>query len=377
MLDCIFVNPGVPALEGKFSMSEQGLGDSSRSRGRARAVSSISASSSARFGYFRRLHVALRTIEFVTLAAIALLLLSGCTAQAIDRMDEQLAARRTESLAGWEDVSLDGRPILETLWFRVAMVWRDFDSVSAEIDDSGLRFTGNGEDNSGTSTAAAITRDGYLLTAGYVVRDAEKLDVVVLYPGPDRRGQVKVVQARVVWKSDEDFDRDWDSDPPKLPLDFAILHVDMDGLAPFELADGPPGVDEGVISAGLGSAARSEPVENVELMAAGRVLSVHEQPPRGSSPAWKAVLHDTSIIGGDSGGSLLDRTGKLVGINGLTHFKPTIWRALAMRLGRSPGNPEDIDYKALACLPDPDWIRQVIEDDRAQRGAGTESSAPE
>ena len=377
MLDCIFVNLGVPALEGKFSMSEQGLGYSSRTPGRASAVSSISASSCASFGYFRRLHVVLRAIEFVTLAAIALLLLSGCTAQAIDRMDEQLAARRTESLAGWEDVSLDGRPILETLWFRAAMVWLDFDSVSAGIDDLGLWATGTGEDNGGTATATAITRDGYLLTARHVVEDVEKLDVVVVYPGPDSHGQVKVVQARVVWKSDDDFDRDWVSDPPKLPLDLAIVHVDMAGLAPFELADEPPGVKEGVIIAGWGSTAPSDPTGKVEVMAAGHVLSVHEQPPRGSSPPWTAVLHDTSIVRGNSGGPLLDRTGKLVGINSLIHIKPPIWRALAMRLGRSPGNPEDIDYKALACLPDPDWIRQVIEDDRAQRGAGTESSAPE
>ena len=68
MLDCIFVNLGVPALEGKFRLSEQGLGDSSLPPGRASAVSSISASR-ARFGYFRRLHVALWTIEFVTLAS--------------------------------------------------------------------------------------------------------------------------------------------------------------------------------------------------------------------------------------------------------------------------------------------------------------------
>ena len=232
-------------------------------------------------------------------------------------------------------------------------------------------------ENVGMAAAAAISRDGYLLTAGHVVADAEKLDVVVVIPDENRRvTQAAAVPARIVWMSEDDFGRNWDPDNPKFPLDFAIIHVDVAPLVPFKLADELPRTDEPVIGAGWGMR-DVEVLENWGELAAGNVLSVHQQEPRGSSPAWTAVLHDIPLLRGDSGGPVLDREGNLVGISGAVVFRPGVLRVLAMHLGRAPRNFEDFGYSVVAYMPDPDWIREVIEKDRLQRNAGSATSDPQ
>ena len=74
-----------------------------------------------------KFQVLLRAIWLAVAIGVTLLLLSGCTAQAISKMEDQLAARKAESLKGWETVTLDGRPVLKVLglrtaWFFVTMI---------------------------------------------------------------------------------------------------------------------------------------------------------------------------------------------------------------------------------------------------------------
>ena len=326
-----------------------------------------------------KFQVLLRAIWLAVAIGVTLLLLSGCTAQAISKMEDQLAARKAESLKGWETVTLDGRPVLKVLGLRTALVFRDYDSVSAGYDESGFWFhgTGTGTESQGMAAAAAISKDGYLLTARHVVADVERLDVVVVIPDENRRAtQAKAAPARIVWMSEDDFSRDWNPDDPKFPLDFAIIHADVAPLVPFKLAEELPRTDEPVIGAGWGMR-DVEVLENWGELAAGYVLSVHQQEPRGSSPAWTAVLHDIPLLRGDSGGPVLDREGNLVGISGGVVLRPGVLRVLAMHLGRTPRNFEDFGYSVVAYMPDPDWIREVIENDRLQRNAGSATSDPQ
>ena len=323
-----------------------------------------------------KFQVLLRAIRIAGCAGMALAVLSGCMSQAVNRMEDQILARRAETLQGWEDVTLDGQPILESLWYRAAMVWLDFDSVSAGMDESGPWFQGKGEDFRGIATAAAISQDGYLLTAGHVVEDVEKLDVTLFYRKDGGGAAVAAVRARVVWESEDDFDRDWNSDPPQLPLDLAILHVDVPRLAPFRLADELPSVNAPVISTGFGSQLRKMGW-NEKQLASGRVLAVYEQESRGSSPAWVAVLHDTPLMGGDSGGPMLDRNGNLLGINYRREMDIARWQFLAIWFGLSPTDFGELEFFSLAYMPDRNWLRQVIEKDRLQKNAGSTTSTPQ
>ena len=316
----------------------------------------------------------LRAIWLAGCAGIVLVLLSGCTAQAINQAENTLAARRAESLKGWETATLDGRPMLDTLQLRTASVWRDYDSVSAKFDDSGLSVEGT--EGKGVAAAVAISKDGYLLTARHVVAAYEKLDVVVVYPKDGGGAQAKAVPARVVWKSDDNFPSDWNLDNPKFVLDLAILHVDVAPLAPFKLAVDLPRIDEPIISAGWG-VAQNEDYENAAELAAGRVLSVHEQDSRGSSPAWVAVLHDIPIVRGDSGGPVLDRKGSLVGIHSKVRLRPSILRGLAMRLGRAPREFEDLGFTAMSIMPDSSWLWKIVDQDRLQRHGGSATPVPQ
>ena len=324
----------------------------------------------------REFQALLRAIWFAFAIGVAVLLLSGCTAQAVSKMEDQLARKKAESLKGWEHATLDGRPILKVLGLRTALVFRDFESVSAGYDASGLWARATGVENKGIATAAAISKDGYLLTARHVVAEVEKLDVLVVLPDENRRAtQAKAVPARIVWMSEDGFDRDWNLDDPEFPLDLAIIHADVSPLIPFSFAKEMPDIDDPLISAGWPSGT-VEVLSDWATLAAGRVLSVHEQEPRGSSPAWVAVLHDIPIVRGDSGGPVLDSKGNLVGINGLLRMSPSFWRGLAMRLGRAPEDFEDFDYAALAYMPNLDSIREVIENDRVQRKTDSANSSP-
>ncbi len=317
--------------------------------------------------YRRRLR---QKIGFAFVVGVALVLLSGCISQAvITQLERTNAARKADSLNGWETARLDGFPMIETLGLRTAIVFRNFDSVSMTIDDSGFSGEGKPGGNALTGSAVPISIDGYFLTAVHCVRDAETLDLSVAVWHEDGHLSGRTMPARVVWKSEDYSDFKWDPEDPEIPLDFAVIYADVGPLKPLKLADELPRINEPIISAGW-------PFEHFDsfpdgaILAAGHILSVDRREPRGSSPAWVDIIHDIPLVSGDSGAPTLDRKGNLIGINiglGITVPWLSFLRGVAMKLGRAPSDFDDFEYAAITQMPDPNWLRKVIEVDRLRR----------
>ena len=282
------------------------------------------------------------------------------------QLEETIVARKAESLKGWETVTLDGVPVLEILGLRTAIVFRNFESVTAWIDDSGIAGEGITRANASTSAAAPISEDGYFLTAAHSVEDAETLNLSVVVWPEDGPLRIETVPARVVWRSEGYAVVDWHRGDPRLMQDFAIIHADVGPLRPFKLTEELPQIDERVISAGW-------PFEHFEcfpggaILAAGHILSVARLDAGGSTPAGVAVLIDTPLVSGDSGGPALDRKGNLIGVHSQVRMNMSHFKGVAMLFGHAPSEFDDFEYSAVAYLPDPDWISEVIEIDRKSR----------
>lgn len=194
------------------------------------------------------------------------------------------------------------------------------------------------------SSAVPVTDDGYFLTAAHCLEEVP-MQVMVF----DRSLRLAVRQARVVWRGDAD------SGGP----DLALLHVPVTPLMPVALA---PWEKEAfqrqpVISAGWSGTDHQTAFQ----VAGGTLRSESLQKNDTLGITWKELLTDVPFAPGDSGGPLLDGNGKLLGINSAGIFsKPGYWWYEATRhqglLGR---NSESIS-------PDPKWIQQLIEKDRAR-----------
>ncbi|MXW19783.1 MAG: trypsin-like peptidase domain-containing protein [Gammaproteobacteria bacterium] len=317
-----------------------------------------------------------RAIWLAVGAGIVLALLAGCMTQAARmQLEKTIVARKAESLRGWETVSLDSAPILKTLGLRTAIVFRNFESVTAWIDDSGVAGEGIPRANASTSAAAPISEDGYFLTAAHSVENAETLNLSVAVRLVDGQIRIETVPARIVWKSEGDVAEDRNRGEPRFLQDFAIVHANVGRITPFRLAEELPQTDEPVISAGW-------PFEHFgcfpdgAILAAGNILAVTRLDSRGPSPAGVAVLIDTPLVSGDSGGPALDRKGNLIGIHSQVGIRMSHLQGVAMLFGQAPDNFGDFEYSAVAYMPDPDWISETIENDRRQRITGSESSSP-
>lgn len=315
--------------------------------------------------------VLLRAICNAVVVVSVFVHLSACTSHLPMQVTNWLAARKTESLEGWETVTVGGKPLMESLGPRVALVIVNLDSVSVELDDSGLSIQGKGKGTGTVGSAVPVTGDGYFLTAAHNLDDAEKLHLVVGLSETEGRARVDGVPARIVWKSRVASwkDDDWSPGEPMPVMDFAIIHSDagqLPPLAPFALAGETPQVGEAVIIAGW-PFVHLEDFKNGARLAAGKIVSVHKQDARGSSPAFVAVRHDTPFVIGDSGGPLLDRQGNLIGINCTLNFTASRWQNFAIRLGHRPSALEDLNYFATSTMPHPNWLWEVIRNDRLQR----------
>ena len=278
-------------------------------------------------------------------------------------MGREAAAGRVESLKSWESVTLDGAPITEALMNRIPMLWLNAEINTSKRDDK--RLSAQLNEKAGLASAVPINGDGYFLTAGHNLLDAETLDVIVRVFDEEGHPQMKSARARIVWTPEDEFGSGWNRGDAKRNPDFAILHADVGPLMPFELSSELPRIDEPIIGAGWSLRYSEGPTYTVSLTA-GHVLSLLENVPRRASTPWVTVLHDAPIVSGDSGCPLLDRSGNLVGINCQTHYEYSFLAWLGMRFGRAP---EDYERSTIALRPDPDWIREVIENDRLSRTA--------
>ena len=319
----------------------------------------------------QRLHA---NLGLAVATVVTLLLLSGCTSSLPLEMTDWYSAKKAESLKGWETVTVDGKPLMEALGPRVAMLMTNFDYVSVEIDESGVLITGEGTGERGFGSAVPISDDGYFLTASHNIEDGENLHLFAGLSKDDGPTQAEGIPARLIWQSSVAFwaDDEWSPAEPMPVTDFAVIHAEVDSLppfTPFRLAGKVPKDDEPVLLAGW-SLENSEDFRFGVRLAAGKIVSVQRLDALGSSPASMTVHHDAPLAGGDSGGPLLDRTGDLIGINSISRISISLWQKVAIRLGYRPSMLRDLGYIATATVPDPNWLWEVIENDRLQRNAG-------
>ena len=328
-----------------------------------------------------KFQVLLRVFGLAFATAIALVLLSGCANAFLWRMTDRIAASKAESLKDWETETLGSKSLVESLGSRVALVMVNFDSVSVELDDSGLSIQGERPPQGSLGSAVPVSDDGYFLTAAHIVDNAEKLHLVVGLSESEGRVQAKGVPARIVWMP-KHFSRKGEFNPPtkaNQEMDFAIIHSVaglLPPLVPFTLSGEDPRIDQSVMIVGW-PILHFEDFRNGARLAAGKIVSVHRPDATGAAPVFVEVVHDAPLVMGDSGGPLLDRKGNLIGINSILAFKVSSWQYFAMLLGHRPGKLEELGYFATAKIPDPEWLWEVIDQDRQRRNAGTATSIPQ
>ena len=298
-------------------------------------------------------------------AGIAFILLSGCTSQIGTKVEKAMAQAKADSLEGWKTVMLDGKPLLDALSEHTAMLLRN--AVSVSLEGNGRKYEINATFGPGGGFAAAvpIAEDGYFLTAGHVVNDASSLVLIRYFEPENAEAKLQKLSIRIVWQPPPSLplrsSTGMEMDDPLLGSDIAIVHAKGDSLAPFTMISQPPQIDEPIVIAGW-------PIGHpgVARMAAGRVLSVIERDPVGDAPAYAIIGHDAPTVRGDSGGPVLDRQGKLIGVNSAGGWSTSLWRGITTVLGRTP-RPDQVEIKNWAIMPDRAWLRQTIENDRLRK----------
>ena len=307
---------------------------------------------------------------FAFAALIACLLLSGCAVQLWEEIPEPtaqaLAERRGETLDGWESLVVDGTTLRSVLDRATPMIVSSTADISFQLES--LSESDN-ESGSGEQTwritldwkiktaetfgaAAVVAHDGYILTAAHVV-DEPPIDLIVLVKNDDGDPHFLRSPARVVWTPDARSSE----------IDLAVVHASVVSLKAFSLADKTAETDDRIITGGW--PVMHMPTESDRSrLSAGRVLSVTERDAEGSSPAVTILRHDAPIVHGDSGGPVLDARGHLLGVNSTISYDLNWLEWFAALLGRAPGQLDLDKFSAKAIMPDPEWLREVIENDR-------------
>ena len=289
------------------------------------------------------------------LALVALLAgtwsLSSCSSGS--RALETVMESKEGSLGDWKNLYKDGEPLLQAITRDTALLLSPGEGLvvaSREIDGDALQVAIGYEKPVGRlrtthGAAVPITRDGYFLTALHCL-EGPRAALIVVDVGDGEPRAIKP-EWRVVWKS-----RD------KRELDLALIHAPVRLGTSFSLV-GARGLEQGsrVAVAGWSSFFSGQPMG---ANAAGRIVGVSPDFGQAPGPRWQVLSHDVPLHPGDSGGPLIDRSGRLVGINGAMRFS----RFAAIF---SPSSMQSLDYLGEAVAPDPDWIHSLIRADRKAR----------
>lgn len=320
------------------------------------------------------------SLKALALTGSVFFFLSGCTNHFFWQVTNWLADKKAQSLAVWESEIVDGKSLTKSLGPRVAMLMSNFDSVSVEIEESELSIHGKSKGKRGVGSAVPITDDGYFLTAAHNIDGEESLHLIVGLSENNGRTRATGVPARIVWSSRAGTAAkdDPESGEPIPEMDFAIVHADMESVpsfAPFKLAGTVPQEEDPVIAAGW-PIAHFRSFKNGARMSAGKILSVQWQESRGTSPEFLVLEHDVPFVIGDSGGPLVDRNGDLVGINAEFRFTFNRPKQLSILVGYRPAKLEYLSYFAVATMPEPEWLWDVIDKDRLERNEASQNLGP-
>jgi S1-C subfamily serine protease len=171
-------------------------------------------------------------------------------------------------------------------------VYRTLSPGVAFISTTSIRqdFWGGTEEGQGTGSGSVIDRQGHILTNNHVIEGASKLTVSF--------GGDKVYPARVVGR-----------DPD---TDLAVIKIDppREGLTVIPLGDSDK------LSVGQKVLAIGNPFGLDRTLTTG-IISGLQRPirARNGRPIDAAIQTDASINQGNSGGPLLDKFGRMIGIN--------------------------------------------------------------
>jgi len=149
------------------------------------------------------------------------------------------------------------------------------------------------EDTDGGS-ATPITQDGYFLTADHVLAQSAGRHIFVLYGSGGNR---RTAEARIVWRT--------------IKGDLALLHAPISTPAHYTWTPGNEWLPAGtpVIHGGVSTGFRTPP---------GKLTS--DLSPQGPFTGIRPFKIDMPLQPGDSGGPVLDATGRLVGVNSAVEF---------------------------------------------------------
>ena len=306
---------------------------------------------------------------------VALIVLSGCALELWETIPEpiaeDLAAQRAESLIGWENVVVNGRSLSSSLVrgtpllvsssldisTKLEIAPRDPEDRESGFRSFGLSFDWKAKGGESFGAAAVLANDGYFLTAAHVV-DELPMDLIALVPDDNGDPIPRRSPVRIVWSSGD----------PSGDFDIAVIHADVGPLKALELAGSIPVTEDPIVTGGW-------PMQHLgkgsgrSRISAGRILSVTERDSKDNIPAFTIVRHDAPILHGDSGAPVLNREGRLLGVNCKVNYDIAFWDVLAALLGRKPDRIDAGSFTGEAILPDPDWLRKVIGTDRRERAA--------
>lgn len=201
------------------------------------------------------------------------------------------------------------------------------------------RFNAQGEWSVGTATA--IDPRGYFVTASHCVEGEE---ISLIFPSA---AGTKVSDARIVWRGGIS----------EGGMDFAVLHVPSRLDQVFRWGT-EINSDDTVIGAGVNMDRKRLGSDGVDMkfqieLVSGRILKALEW--QDGALGYHVILHDAPVIDGFSGGPLVSKDGRLLGIHssGRARF-PIRWNK-RMRF-------------ANAIRPDLDWLTDLIERDHLEWG---------
>ena len=215
---------------------------------------------------------------------------------------------------------IDGVSISRFIDQRSAYLISGQNVIGIHFDHSGnlsISFKDNQMSEFRTGSAAAITADGYFLTAYHVLDEKSSDNTWLIH----RRNPARLnMNTRVVWVSEE--------------LDLAIIKAEL-RTEYFKFGDPERNKYFRIITAGLNGGDSS-----------GAIVDIKDLP---SDGGFK-VTHSAPIRRGDSGGALISLSGELLGINSQYTYGIT---GYGLKMNRG-----------VSTYPKPEMIFEIIDRDR-------------